>query len=188
MGLLHQLHQICLGTEAGVHPLIVQGVVLVDGVGLPDGVEVEAGDPQVLEIVQLFQNAPEVAAVALSVGDGTGRPGVQIRFRGASGSAAEAIWKNLIPHRIGHPGRRRRNVRRIHPRLVEVPNLPGLHLLRRTGSVFSVKPDLLPLAQLKPIAAALVGRRDAAGPQAVGTNPLALRHLHRLAFPVPIAA
>ena len=163
VGLLHQQLQVPVGAEGRVHLGIVPGVVLVDRVRCENGVQIDAVDPQLRQIIQLFTDAGQVPAEPLPVGHRAGGPGDGV---GAAGAAAEAVREDLIPDRVPHPLGRGRNVGGVHPGLVEgggpVPDLLG----GGAEAVLPIEPYLAAAVQLEVVAASLVGRaQDRRPPQ-----------------------
>ena len=116
-----ELPEVLLRAQHGVDLRIVRRVVAVVGGGLKDGAQVQGGDAQGLQIVQLGRDARQGAAEE-SPGCGSRRPGpaatpacrpspggpsgahqpVRVRHR----QAAEAVWKYLVSHAGAEPARR----------------------------------------------------------------------------------
>ena len=59
--------ELLVGAQQGVGVQIVGGVVAVVRVGLEDGVQVDPGDPQLLQIAELFADALKIAAKVVQV-------------------------------------------------------------------------------------------------------------------------
>ena len=68
-GLGAQAAEVALRAQHGVDLVVVPGVVAVVAVGLEDGAEVEGGDPQALEVVQLLLDARQISAEKVAVAD-----------------------------------------------------------------------------------------------------------------------
>ena len=150
-GLPAQAAEILLRAQHGVHLVVVPGVVAVVAVRLKDGAEVEGGNPQALQIVQLLLNSGQTAAEEVPVADlpplvrqvlhqllpvpvdhpvpqhppGIGHPG-----------AAEAVGEDLVGHAPAEPVRRGEGV--VVDRLLPADRLP-----LAAQSVFP-QPDHLP--------------------------------------------
>ena len=119
--------EVLLRTQQGVDALVVRCVVAVVAVRLEDGIEIDAGDAQLLQIRELLPDAVEVAAVivvrgvvpAAAVGgiEGLLRPilmqvhlpphALMVGGPGGHGrvlAAAKPIGKYLIGHGPAEPG------------------------------------------------------------------------------------
>ena len=113
--------EIVLGPQHGVDLRIVRRIVAVVGGGLKNGAQVQGGDAQGLQIVQLRRDPRQGAAEKVPVADLTVRvrpplrrvvpvlmdpaaahQPVRVRHR----QAAEAVWKNLVSHAGAEPARR----------------------------------------------------------------------------------
>ncbi|CDC62156.1 putative uncharacterized protein [Clostridium sp. CAG:448] len=138
----HQAVERRLATEGGVDSLVIPRVVLMVGMRVEDGGEIQHGHPQGGKIGQLFDNAPEVAAEKHVVGKraaallGIGGDAViPARIQnavvvqgGVPCPTAEAIHENVVHHALPKPVR--------HPEIRAVkqePEFPGA--LRGKGKV-----------------------------------------------------
>ena len=135
--LVAQGAKVVLRPQHGVDHPVVRGVVPVAAGGVEDGVQVNGGDGEALQIVQLSADAPQAAAEEIAVpaaGQGVGaQPGhvvPVIVYRALAqqplwvgdGVAAEPVWKNLVCNTLPEPCRSRALL--IHcqlPRLAVVP-------------------------------------------------------------------
>ena len=61
--------EVLVGAQQGVYPAVVRCVVAVVLVGLEDGVQIDAGDAQILQVVQLAPDALQIAAEIVVVPD-----------------------------------------------------------------------------------------------------------------------
>ena len=151
MRLIDQLHQVGLLTKVGVQAGVVDGVILVVGLGLKDGGEVQGVDAQLLQVRQLLGDAGQVSPhkiypVRLAP-PGDGPLGGELRF-----SVAEALREDLVKHRAVHPGGRLVHINRIDKGKLEVDKSGRLVLLNVGGArlhqaVVPVKPLLIPFVQ-----------------------------------------
>src|SRR5215203_498958 len=81
------------------------GVIAVIAGGLENGIEVECGDAEVSEVVEVFDDSEEVAAL-VAVGGGIAVPSLQpAGFREAV-ALGEAVGEDLIEDCVPHPFRR----------------------------------------------------------------------------------
>ena len=115
-----QLAEVVLRAEDRVDLGIVAGVVAVIGVGLADGIEIDAAHAKFLQVVELLGDALEVAhkkvgvgdlAVLVGLPDGKRVPvGVALKIRAAEllffAAEAKAVGKDLIHHAAHRPARR----------------------------------------------------------------------------------
>ncbi len=112
--------EVLVGTQHGVHPLVVGGAVAVILRRLEDGAEVEGLHPQTLEIVQLFLHPRQRAAEEIPVAHlaaGIGLPHRLLEPAGVNAApphhaggightgAAEAVGEDLIGDALSKPGR-----------------------------------------------------------------------------------
>ena len=110
--------EILVGAEGGVHLLVVARVVLVVGLRLKDGVQVQHRHAQFPQVGQLLDHAEQVAAeevvlqiravglIAVRIGQFIpvlvrGQPGLLVQQLPAA--VAEAVHKDLIHHAVVHP-------------------------------------------------------------------------------------
>ena len=139
VGLRAQLGKILLGTQHGVRGLVVAGVVAVAGKAFADGIQVEDRDPQPRDIVQLFHNAPEVAAEEVVIEDGAvllrlpgdllvpifvDRVGGELAGKVRASGFREPVREDLVDHRP--PGPVRGIV--LLGDAVQHPQVPGFHI------------------------------------------------------------
>ena len=54
MGGVQKLAESCVPAQEGIYPIVIVGVIAVVGRGLEDRVEVDGGDAQVHQVVQMF--------------------------------------------------------------------------------------------------------------------------------------
>src|SRR5699024_10894091 len=80
LGLGAELLKILVGAQQRVHAQIVGGVVPVVGVGLKDGVQVDEGNPHLVQVGQLGLDALEVAAEIIVVQVAAGLVGLPERL------------------------------------------------------------------------------------------------------------
>ena len=62
VGLLHQRPEVVLRATGGVDAEVIQRVVLVIGRGGEDGVQIQAVEAHVLQVIQIFPNSVQRAA------------------------------------------------------------------------------------------------------------------------------
>ena len=70
-----------IAAQDRIDPVKIMGVIAVVGGALKDRVEIQRVDPQILEIVQLFDDPQQIAALEPIVG-GFGGPWLQIGWLG----------------------------------------------------------------------------------------------------------
>ena len=101
-----QITKVLVGTEDGVDLEVVAGVVAVAALGLEDRVEVDRGEPELVQARQVVLDALERAAVEVPAGDGVvgvarvegrGRPVLDDAARGAVVRLAEGRLGALTP-------------------------------------------------------------------------------------------
>ena len=113
--------QVALRAQHGVDHAVVRRVVPVAAGGVENGVQVQGGDGQALQVVQLPADAPQAAAEKIAVpatrqgiGPQSGRvvpvvvyrPLAQQSLGVGDGVTAEAVWKNLVCNAPAEPLRR----------------------------------------------------------------------------------
>ncbi len=100
-----QLLESLVAAQQRIHLVVVVRVVAVVGGGLEDGVEVDRGDPQVAQPVELLDHPHQVTAL-VAVPGGRSVPLLQIGGLVNPARSREAIGKDLIEDGVGNPGRR----------------------------------------------------------------------------------
>jgi len=104
--LVQQAAQGGIPAEDGIDLQVVVGMVAVVGGGLEDRRKVNGIDAQVLQVIQLFQHADQVAALE-SVAGGRGVPGFQVgwlgdlRIPGGCKPVREDLVKNSMMNPFG---------------------------------------------------------------------------------------
>ena len=88
--------------QDGIHLVVVVGVVAVVGRRLKDGVEVDSGDPQFLQIAQSLSHAQQIAPFE-AVGRRRTVPRLQVRRLGNPLTAGKAIGKDLVEDSVFDP-------------------------------------------------------------------------------------
>src|SRR5699024_8222640 len=94
-----QLLKVVVGAQQGVHVHIVGGVVAVVGVGLKDGVQVEVGHTQLMQVGQFELDALQVPAEIIVVQQAAGLVGLPGGF-GVLVGLVKAVgkWDVLVLH------------------------------------------------------------------------------------------
>ena len=174
MRLFHQSGKVLIGSELGIDAGIVLRIILVGGIRLHDGIQVNARDTQLLQVGKLLLDALQIPAEAFLIGDRPRVPGHDIQRVFLRRSVAEAVRENLIPDRFVHPVRRPVHIGRVHPGHDEaLEHAPfHLHLLRGQEAVLKIVPDLVLCMQFKIVFAPLVFRPQGGGPPELMAEPL----------------
>lgn len=130
-GLDTQPDKILLRPQHGVYAPVVCRVVTVIAVGLKDGIQIQAGYPHLLQIVQFLLYAPKIPA-EIVIGAVILLPGSRLIFRlllpvfmqadgsahgtmigrtflpGALAASAKPVGENLVAHAVSKPVRSRK--------------------------------------------------------------------------------
>ena len=94
VGLLNESAQVIVGAEAGVHMVIVDGVVFVVALCGEDRIQIQAVTPQPGNVLQIFRHAPQCAA----------QPPATLRRAGQRlGAVCEAVREDVVKTGGVHP-------------------------------------------------------------------------------------
>lgn len=91
MRFFHQSGKVLIGSELGIDAGIVLRIILVGGIRLHDGVQVNARNAQLLQVRKLLLDALQISAEAFLIGDRSRVPWHDIRHIFLRRSVAEAI-------------------------------------------------------------------------------------------------
>ena len=183
---LHKLFQIGGGAEHLIHPIIIDGIVLVIARRREHGREIERGDAQIAQIPEFFRHAFEIAAVkALCVGDLT-PTSVDIRSVFLPIPAAKPIDKDLIEHRAIAPIYFAVYVRCVDIGMLKKIIIAFLMVILDRETLFRVIIRLFPVFQIKYISGAGIGHRKRRRIIIVQFIRIRFPHRKRFSFRKPV--
>ncbi len=102
VGLIQQGVERPVSAQDGIDPVIVVGVIAVVGGGLEDGVKVDGGEPEVLEIVEALGYAEQVAAFE-AIDRRLAIPGFKVGGFFHPFAPGEAVGKDLVENGVFDP-------------------------------------------------------------------------------------
>ena len=103
VGGVEELAEGGVAAEERVDPVVVPGVVPVVRGGSEDRVEIEGGDAEVLQVVELLGDTEEVASLE-AVGGRRGVPRLEVRGPREALAPREAVGEDLVEDGVADPG------------------------------------------------------------------------------------
>ena len=170
---------------------VIRGIILVRGGSFVDRRQIYARYPKIPDIVQLIDNALQIAAEKFLVAHSSLHPPGKRPFR-VDGRVAvtEPLRENLIPDRVVDPCGCHRDIRRVHPGHDKA--LPASarqrHLRLGHKAVLKIKPPLVLRLQFKIIFQTLKFGPDGRGPPELVFQTFLERDIQSLTVPALPAA
>ena len=145
---------------------VVRSVIFMVRLRLHDGVQINPGDPQILEVGKFLPDPFQIAAVLLTVRHFSRLPGKDIRILPLRRTIEEPVRKDLIPDRAVDPFRRPVHVRRVHPGNRKALEHPPVHidLLLCQETVLKIIPGFLFCVKFEIVFTSLIGRDQRGSP------------------------